>query len=248
MADQINLGSGDTSRKSSSKTLDNSKCAVCKKLLRRWPRSERRSIKSEQLARDASRLMNRNIQINDFVCRFCHSKISAKISKEKKQQQQQQLSLSKSEMATSEPSSSTTTTTSTMEKENCLPDNVQQQSSEESSSSSDESDDNYNDPSYKAPISVEEKKYEVPYSRPVATHGYCFICSKTENLKIISIQARLDVFRKRKIFIPAANRCCLDHLNNETLLLNENEIDKIPIVMDRCEMTKKEMDIFLFPI
>ena len=184
---------------------------------------ERRSIKSEQLARDASRLMNRNIQINDFVCRFCHSKISAKISKEKKQQQQ--LSLSKSEMATSEPSSSTTTTTtttSTMEKENCLPDDVQQQSSEESSSSSsDESDDNYNDPSYKARISKEEKKYEVPYSRPVATHGYCFICSKTENLKIISIQARLDVFRKRKIFIPAANRC-LDHLNNETLLLNEN--------------------------
>jgi hypothetical protein len=47
-----------------------------------------------------------------------------------------------------------------------------------------------------------------------SSQGRCMICGNKSGRKRISIEARLDVWIKRKLFVPAGNRTCIDHLSN----------------------------------
>lgn len=68
------------------------------------------------------------------------------------------------------------------------------------------------DPSFVFQESMSAELIELPFSRVVATHKYCFICNSSSSLVSVSAQARLQALQKKKIFIPKGNRCCSDHL------------------------------------
>lgn len=72
------------------------------------------------------------------------------------------------------------------------------------------------DPLYEPPqkqVKEEDEEYIfLPFHRTVATHICCFICLKTEDLKVIPLQARLQLFISRRIYIPRNDRCCSSHL------------------------------------
>ena len=50
------------------------------------------------------------------------------------------------------------------------------------------------------------------FARTVNTHAYCFLCKSRENIGSVPLNARLQVFIKKRIFIPYNNRCCKNHL------------------------------------
>ncbi|XP_075681005.1 uncharacterized protein LOC142646305 [Dermatophagoides pteronyssinus] len=208
----------------SPRNRDDSKCAVCKQFLRRWPERERKTIKSQNLVQDALTLIDLSIRIGDVVCRWCMNKIHAKISLEKKRQRTSSTSetvdmeASTSEMAISQASTSSS----------------EQISSQSSHSSL--------DPLYMPSVHQNPELFEVPYFRSVSTHAYCFICSGSSDLKSIPLEARLQVFRMRQVFVPANNVCCKRHMIGK--LLHDDEVGNIRIASDRCEMSRVEMNIF----
>lgn len=60
--------------------------------------------------------------------------------------------------------------------------------------------------------SADVELVELPFPRVVSTHGYCFLCGSSTYIISVPIQARLQVFQNRKIFVPNGNRCCPSHL------------------------------------
>lgn len=71
-----------------------------------------------------------------------------------------------------------------------------------------------NDPTYEV---IEKSENEIQYvdmmfPRVINTHKYCCVCGSKNEMMVIPFEARIQVFVKRKIFIPRYNRCCKHHL------------------------------------
>ena len=61
-------------------------------------------------------------------------------------------------------------------------------------------------------IGQERETMLMPFSRVISLKAYCFICKSKSNVEDVPFEARIQVFVKRRIFIPKRNRCCSKHL------------------------------------
>lgn len=74
-----------------------------------------------------------------------------------------------------------------------------------------------NDPTFEVKLKSiqadsEIEYVEIPMQRSVATHKCCCFCFSSNNIIVIPAEARTQCYIKKKIFIPAGNRCCKTHL------------------------------------
>ena len=106
---------------------------------------------------------------------------------------------------------------------------------------------NYNDPTFHIQIKSEkqnnDEKIELEIQRTVSTHKYCFVCSRIKDLVVISEEARLQCFTKRKVYIPEGNRCCRSHLIKNRLY--DSDIDHIKIYSNSSTLSAKELTKFM---
>lgn len=81
---------------------------------------------------------------------------------------------------------------------------------------------------YKTNPNESEVEYiAVPVQRTVSTHKYCCICYKNSNLTVVPQEARVQVYIKRKIYIPEGNRCCQNHLIKNRLYHDDINLIKV---------------------
>lgn len=78
------------------------------------------------------------------------------------------------------------------------------------------------DPSVILNISASEESnvqfIEMPFSRVVATHGYCFVCGSKKGIINVPFETRKQVFIIRRLYVPKGNRCCPSHLLKKAVL------------------------------
>lgn len=79
--------------------------------------------------------------------------------------------------------------------------------------------------------------------RVCITKSQCFICKSTTGLIDVPFQARLQVFIKRRLFIPKRNRCCSDHLIKKRFY--DNTILEFRVQSDESEIEIEELKTFL---
>ncbi|XP_058802330.1 uncharacterized protein LOC131670620 [Phymastichus coffea] len=139
----------------------------------------KRFIQSQSVVDDLKKCLNVDAEIDDFICSKCYAVFSCTRSR-----------LTKEEATTTNQSE----------------DKVSQSFSQLSVSSTNSS--QQTDPG-DPPILfterkiVEEDEIELLIPRCIATHKYCCICRKDRNLMAVPMEARLQVFTVRNIFIPA---------------------------------------------
>ena len=80
------------------------------------------------------------------------------------------------------------------------------------SSDSDPTDVDFVPPSSHQKLPKSTELIEMPYKRVVATEAQCFVCGSTKGRSRVSPQLRVQVFLKRRLFVPKNNRCCESHL------------------------------------
>lgn len=100
------------------------------------------------------------------------------------------------------------------------------------------------DPSYTSeatPQNIEVE--EMPFARSVSSHGYCFICQSKSDLHDVTFEARIQVFVKRRIFIPKRNRCCSIHTIKNRFY--ESEVGKICIYSNISLVEITELSKFM---
>ncbi|XP_058806441.1 uncharacterized protein LOC131672915 [Phymastichus coffea] len=56
---------------------------------------------------------------------------------------------------------------------------------------------------------------EMSITRTLSTHAYCCLCKSIKSLVLVPDQARMQVYAKKRIYIPNGNRCCIKHLINK---------------------------------
>lgn len=81
---------------------------------------------------------------------------------------------------------------------------------------------------------------ELPFPRLASTEKLCCICGSDDNRCRISFEARSQVFKKRKIFIPDGNRCCQKHLFNKDRFLYE-DIENLRVHSHSITITVDEL-------
>lgn len=103
------------------------------------------------------------------------------------------------------------------------------------------SDDENGDPSFSVALQTpsEEDYVELPLQRTIATHRYCFICSKECNIQSVPKKARLQVYTTKNIYIPAGNRCCPSHLVNDRVY--EEDLNQIIIHSNKAKLKVTEI-------
>lgn len=84
--------------------------------------------------------------------------------------------------------------------------------------------------------SSDEEYVELPLQRTIATHRYCFICSKESNIQSVPKKARLQVYTTKNIYIPTGNRCCPSHLINDRFY--EEDLNKITSSKAKLKVTE----------
>ncbi|XP_075590925.1 uncharacterized protein LOC142597294 isoform X2 [Dermatophagoides farinae] len=211
---------------SSSKKLNEARCPICNFRLRSCANVDRKLIKSQEEIDKVLRLMNKPVEIGDILCAKCNKKLSKQSSLEKKQ-----LLLVPEPCSSSMLMDNSEHFTSTLSIDDSI-----------STINDDQSQSIMVDPTLEY-TQIEKDVIEMPFSRPIISHSCCFICPSTSNLKDIPIEARLQVFLKRRILVPKRNRCCKQHLMNGWL--NEDEINNIIIESDKCEIELSDMAKFM---
>nr|XP_046909740.1 uncharacterized protein LOC124491158 isoform X2 [Dermatophagoides farinae] len=209
---------------SSSKKLNEARCPICNFRLRSCSNVDRKLIKSQEDIDKVLRLMNKPVEIGDILCAKCNKKLCTQISLEKKQL-----------LSDPEPCISSMCADISERFESTL-------FISDFSSTTINNQSILADPTYEYTPIVKEM-IEMPFSRPIISHCYCFICSSKSDLKDIPIEARLQVFLKRRILVPKRNRCCKQHLMNGWL--NEDEINNIIIESDKCEIELSDIAKFM---
>ena len=210
----------------SSRQRDETRCPICSFRLRNCSNVGRKLIKSQEEVHKVLRSLNKRVEIGNTLCSKCGKRIYNKTSPEKKQL-----------LPDPEPCSSS-----------MLMDNSEHFTSTLSIDDSistiidDQSQSIMVDPTLEYTQIVKDV-IEMPFSRPIISHSRCFICPSTSNLKDIPIEARLQVFLKRRILVPKRNRCCKQHLMNGWL--NEDEINNIIIESDKCEIELSDIAKFM---
>lgn len=96
---------------------------------------------------------------------------------------------------------------------------------------------------YESPNRTVIEYVEMPFSRVIATHKYCFLCYATSYLTLVPFEARLQVFTQTKIIIPKGNRCCSIHLIKKRFFVEE--LQNIRVVSDFCCIELQEVAKFM---
>lgn len=99
------------------------------------------------------------------------------------------------------------------------------------------------DPTYevqfKSKKSISEVEYvEMHIQRTVATHKYCCICSATKNIIVIPEEARMQSYTKKKIYIPAGNRCRSHLIKNR---IYEEELNLLKVHSNTTSLSVLEL-------
>ena len=85
----------------------------------------------------------------------------------------------------------------------------------------------------------------MPFKRVSRTNKYCFICGPdvSNNLKVLSLEARIQCFVKTRVFIPKMNRCCREHLIKNRLY--EDQYEKLRVTSATSEIDIDELTKFV---
>jgi len=155
--------------------------------MRKLPAADTKFVNSEDFADEVTNWLNDTADVDEFayrvaylgdiLCNKCYSKLRLYRSNKKPKLDEQQLV------------------------ENPLPQlsQLSHQSSSESCSQQSTSSDlsvGYIEPEPK------EETVELPLKRTVSTHKYCCLCGLSDDLTLISFNARSEAFTKTNIFIP----------------------------------------------
>lgn len=84
---------------------------------------------------------------------------------------------------------------------------------------------------------------EMPFNRVAISHGYYFICKSRIDLHNVPFATRMQVFTKRRIFIPKRNRCCSRHLIKSRFY--EDEVHQMQIFSNESSIEITELATFM---
>lgn len=195
----------------------NNKCCNCIKSLRKIPGRIKKIVTYEETLMVRQQLQV-EAKIGDILCEKCRRLVifGTKLYK---------VNTSHNSAEQSSPSQSSTTT-----------------SSDPSSSQG------YSqDPSFKPKVSEknDDLRIELPLKRVIATHRICFLCRNTTSSLCINvpIEARLQCFSKRKIFIPHGNRACSNHFIHKRFY--EEDLAMIECYSNTSFIYQEELTLFL---
>lgn len=101
------------------------------------------------------------------------------------------------------------------------------------------------DPDFHARTSsrTSEAIVKLPFGSVVSTHKYCILCRRSSQLVVIPLEARLQAFTQRRIFIPKGNRCCTTHLMKKRFFTDELQLLRIHSNCTSVEIS--EVSLFL---
>ena len=210
------------------------RCTKCNVILRAKP-GPRKVICTQKEADEYSKLINKKVVFGNQFCSVSRCQIrKTKSDINPKESDQFDLANLKVEAEESE--------------KRAVPDTQQSTGSTESSEcGGGDSQSSGNDPSYTTRIKPEQADgdmIEMPINRTVSTHSYCCICFKSDiKSRVIPLEARLQVYMKKRIFIPKENRCCTEHLIKNRFY--DNEIQNISIFSNTLKIEKSELVQFL---
>ena len=89
----------------------------------------------------------------------------------------------------------------------------------------------------------EIEKITMPFQRVISSKSYCFICKSIKDIHDVPFNARIQVFVKRRIFIPKRNRCCSKHLIRNRFY--EDEVQAMFVYSNESIIECTELRIFL---
>lgn len=101
------------------------------------------------------------------------------------------------------------------------------------------------DPNFK--VSCHNRSHEeyvkIHIKRVKITHTHCTLCEFDKNLTIVPLDARPQVFVKRRNFIPKGNRCCGHHLIKKRFF--QDKLELLRVYSDHSFMEKGAVFQFL---
>uniref|UniRef100_A0A6P7FUR3 Uncharacterized protein LOC114331194 n=1 Tax=Diabrotica virgifera virgifera TaxID=50390 RepID=A0A6P7FUR3_DIAVI len=68
----------------------------------------------------------------------------------------------------------------------------------------------------------------------------CFVCDRARNLERLSLEARVDIYMKREIFVGKGALCCSDHINDDSML-DHNIIENLRGNTRNVNLSPKEV-------
>lgn len=105
-------------------------------------------------------------------------------------------------------------------------------------------DTNYSPPVENQSSDSNEEIIELPFNRVIISNIKCCLClGSQEKISVIPDEARVQVFRKYRIYIPKNNRCCQRHLIRKSLV--ESVIKQAEIFSNTSKLTASEVKLFL---
>lgn len=243
------------------RTTTEDKCIMCNRYLRK-SNNRRKRFKSETEIHDFCELigMQKNISVGDIVCNKC--RINAFQNKRDRQNNNQKNSNSESNNCSEDTNNNINNNINnnnnnsnivfkedSVSKEKLMSDSNETSDSESCSENDLKSDEEKRDPIFFRKVSVDEtEKVELPFNRVISTHNYCFVCGfgkkqPETTLRRVPLEARIQVFTLKRLFIPKGNRCCSSHLINDQFY--EDEIVKMKMWSNFSEIEVTDLTNFL---
>lgn len=225
----------DHGKSRSATPIRSSICVKCQKILRKTEQYSKaaRIISSREDARDFGSTYDIFVQENDVICSKCFTNL--RVARSRK------LRSDKDRDHSAEPSGIP---------QIVIPPRPEQHDDNLGVVSSSESSDLISSQSQNSTASeyVEVEPINVPmvsmnFDRVIISKRFCFICHGNTNLVDVPFQTRMQVFQKKRIFIPKRNRCCVKHIIGK--FLYEDELDVIRIHSRECEIEVSEVKRFL---
>lgn len=219
--------------KPKSRSRDESRCCRCSSTIRHAGPGCKK-IKSDEEADHFLKIYDYFVEPDQSLCDRCFLTL-----RREKSRNQRSLSdnVSQPEQSTPDPSLSVPRPTG---KETLPNSQSSQYISESTSSQSTSQESQYS--LYTPEENQEIELINMPFDRVVASHGYCFLCKNKEGLIDVPLQARIQVFVERRLFIPKRNRCCSSHLIKQQFY--KDEISKMIIYSNESLIDIDEVKIF----
>lgn len=229
-------------------TLRSSVCVKCHKILRKTGNCLKgaRIISSREDAREFSSTYGIHVQENDILCLKCYTNLrTARYRKLR----------ASTDTGTAEPSGSNFSSSISgsgqsggnpfvIPPETVSPESISQNpASSESSDLTSSQSQNSTISEYIPVVPIRPPIVSMSFNRVIITKRFCFICHEDNELVDVPFQTRMQVFQKKRIFVPKRNRCCRKHLIGNYLY--EDELNIIRIYCNECEIEVSELEKFL---
>lgn len=104
--------------------------------------------------------------------------------------------------------------------------------------------DTYASPKAKTLTDIDEQQIELPFERVIISHRKCCLCLKSDgNMVVIPDEARIQAFKKIRVYIPKNNRCCKHHLIRKVLI--ESLVREAKIFSKTSILSASEVELFV---